>query len=184
MSQTVGRLERDDLLTVCDDRHLELSETGWHRAQMVMRKHRLAECMLLEIIGMDWGDIHEEACRLEHVMSEQLEDRIAVLLKEPHFSPYGCPIPIKDGKDDPFRFRNGVATLSSRLGSQPKPFVLRRMSEFVQADYDALSALADIGLRPGKGFEAFIVGDAVEIRCADARVRIDRMLASGLWIDN
>ena len=70
VSQTVARMERDGLLRVEGDRHLELTETGRDLATRVMRKHRLAECLLVNVIGLPWEDVHIEACRWEHVMSE------------------------------------------------------------------------------------------------------------------
>ena len=76
VSQTIGRMERDGLVVVSGDRHLELTETGRKRAIGVMRKHRLAERLLADVIGLDWAYVHEEACRWEHVMSERVERRI------------------------------------------------------------------------------------------------------------
>ncbi|MDX6296973.1 MAG: DtxR family transcriptional regulator, Mn-dependent transcriptional regulator, partial [Nocardioidaceae bacterium] len=70
VSQTVARMERDGLLTVEGDRHLELTKDGSERAMRVMRKHRLAERLLVDLIGLDWEQVHTEACRWEHVMSE------------------------------------------------------------------------------------------------------------------
>ena len=93
VSQTVARMQRDGLLVVSDDRHLELTDLGRERAIAVMRKHRLAERLLLDVIGLDWQDVHVEACRWEHVMSEQVEQRLIALLGHPQTSPYGNPIP-------------------------------------------------------------------------------------------
>ena len=165
VSQTVARLERDGLLTVRDDRQLQLSDEGWAKAQEVMRKHRLAERMLADIIGLDWVDVHDEACRMEHVISRKMEERLNALLDSPDYSPYGCPIPISpEKKDEPERFRKGVICLSRMLTPRAQRFVLVRLSEFVQADSDSLAALAEVGLRPGVEFEALEVGDSVEIR--------------------
>jgi len=97
VSQTVARMERDGLLHVADDRHLELTEQGRHEAIGVMRKHRLAERLLVDVIGLDWEDVHIEACRWEHVMSEAVERRIVALLVKPLVCPHGNPIP---GLDD------------------------------------------------------------------------------------
>jgi DtxR family Mn-dependent transcriptional regulator len=93
VSQTVARMERDGLLTVEGDRHLELTEEGMRLATRVMRKHRLAERLLTDVIGLDWELVHAEACRWEHVMSETVERRLVELLDHPTSSPYGNPIP-------------------------------------------------------------------------------------------
>lgn len=182
VSQTVARLERDGLLSVRNGRQLELSEAGWARARTVMRRHRLAERMLSDLMGFGLVDVHDEACKLEHVMSDQLERRLAELLDEPQTSPYGCPIPPAGGDLDPGVFRAGVVALVTLVDAQPTSFELARLSEFVQADQAALSGLDAVGLRPGQRFEALEVGDAVEIRGVDAVVRIDRSVAGGLWV--
>ena len=93
VSQTVARMERDGLLTVEGDRHLELTDEGQRLATRVMRKHRLAERLLTDVIGLDWELVHAEACRWEHVMSETVERRLLELLDHPTESPYGNPIP-------------------------------------------------------------------------------------------
>src|SRR5476651_1251510 len=80
VSQTVARMERDGLLSVHHDRNLVLSDEGRAMATRVMRKHRLAECLLVEVIGLPWEDVHAEACRWEHVISEQVERRILELV--------------------------------------------------------------------------------------------------------
>ena len=86
VSETVARMEKNGLVIVSNDRHLELTETGRKLAIEVMRKHRLAELLLAKVIGLDWHLVHEEACRWEHVMSEQVERRILELRSEEHTS--------------------------------------------------------------------------------------------------
>src|SRR3954454_18226235 len=93
VSQTVARMQRDGLVTVQDDRHLELTEEGNRLAMRVMRKHRLAEPLLVDVLGLEWELVHAEACRWEHVMSEAVERRLMELLDHPTESPYGNPIP-------------------------------------------------------------------------------------------
>ena len=80
MSQTVARMERDNLVHVQGDRHLELTDEGRARATRVMRKHRLAERLLIDVIGLDWEMVHDEACRWEHVISEDVERKLVDLL--------------------------------------------------------------------------------------------------------
>src|SRR5690348_18129438 len=133
VSQTVARMERDGLLTVEGDRHLELTPAGMDAATRVMRKHRLAERLLVDVIGLDWELVHEEACRWEHVMSESVERRLLELLDHPTESPYGNPIPglgelgeIHDGEE----FMDGVEALSTAgAGAEPVRVRVRRISE-------------------------------------------------------
>ena len=93
VSQTVARMERDGLLHVAGDRQLALSETGRTLATRVMRKHRLAECLLVSVIKLPWEEVHIEACRWEHVISESVERRLFELLGHPDRCPHGNLIP-------------------------------------------------------------------------------------------
>lgn len=182
VSQTVARLERDGLLTVQGNRRIELSESGWERARRVMRKHRLAERMLSDIIGIGWTVVHDEACKLEHVIGDVLEERLTEILNDPEESPYGCPIPDGSGELRPEIFREGLVALAGVADVDPRSFRLVRLSEFVQADPLALSGLDAIGLRPGVPIEAQYVGDAVEVCGPEGRVRIEPSIAAGLWV--
>src|SRR3954454_21283017 len=119
VSQTIGRMERDGLVVVTGDRHLELTEHGRRRATEVMRKHRLAERLLADVIGLDWAYVHDEACRWEHVMSERVEQRLFDLLGQPEESPYGNPIPGLEelgGEISPL-FAAGLVTLVDAMSS-------------------------------------------------------------------
>src|SRR5690348_1969376 len=100
VSQTVARMERDGLLNVEGDRHLALTDLGRTKAVSVMRKHRLAELLLVNVIGMPYEEAHDEACRWEHVMSEAVEQKVYELLNRPTRSPYGNPIPGLDEFDN------------------------------------------------------------------------------------
>src|SRR6187401_902943 len=105
VSQTVSRMERDGLVIVAGDRHLELTDHGRALAVTVMRKHRLAERLLVDVIGLEWEHVHSEACRWEHVMSEAVERKLVKLLGNPTTSPYGNPIP---GLDELARTTGGA----------------------------------------------------------------------------
>ncbi|GAA1943247.1 metal-dependent transcriptional regulator [Microbacterium aquimaris] len=153
VSQTVGRMERDGLVVVSDDRRLELTELGRQKAVDVMRKHRLAERLLSDVIGLDWAYVHEEACRWEHVMSEQVERRLVELLGHPTESPYGNPIPGLDllGDVAGATFEQGVVGLVRRLNAADAPIrgTVRRLAEPVQVDPELLEQLKDAGVLPG-----------------------------------
>ena len=153
VSQTVGRMERDGLVIVSDDRTLELTAAGRHKAVDVMRKHRLAERLLSDVIGLDWAYVHEEACRWEHVMSEQVELRLIELLGHPTESPYGNPIPgLEQLGDDVLPFdRTAVVGLVRRLNEAGEPIegVVRRLAEPAQVDPELLQQLKSAGVVPG-----------------------------------
>ena len=153
VSQTVARMERDGLLTLAHDRHLELTPSGQEIAMRVMRKHRLAERLLADVIGLEWEFIHDEACRWEHVMSDRVERKIVALLGDTLTeSPYGNPIPgleeLGVGKAEDFRA--GLVPLSEVAGAQPVTVRVRRIGEPVQVDHEALTLLTAAGLLPGQ----------------------------------
>ena len=170
VSQTVARMERDGLLTVEGDRHLQLSDEGRRLATAVMRKHRLAECLLVDVIGLDYADVHEEACRWEHVMSEAVERKLLTLLGHPTVSPFGNPIPGLDALrgDQPLggetsAVLDSLTLLSSTATAEGRPVVVRRISEQLQEDTDLLRALAEQGVRPGATMVARLVDGSVSL---------------------
>jgi DtxR family transcriptional regulator, Mn-dependent transcriptional regulator len=153
VSQTVARMERDGLITVEGDRHLELTKHGRSLATRVMRKHRLAECLLVQVIGLDWELVHEEACRWEHVMSETVERRLLDVLGHPTVSPYGNPIPglaELGEKADPTAETDGELTTLDQVDLDASTRVIvRRLAEPVQSDTALMSRLRRAGVQPG-----------------------------------
>ncbi|MBX9245247.1 metal-dependent transcriptional regulator [Actinotalea ferrariae] len=162
VSQTVARMERDGLVVVSGDRHLELTEAGHLKATRVMRKHRLAERLLTDVIGLEWSFVHDEACRWEHVMSDRVERRLIELLDHPQHSPYGNPIPglAELGEDGPAEgFLDGVVSLiayaraASVSDGTPADVTVRavvgRLGEPLQTDTDLLERLSAAGVLPG-----------------------------------
>lgn len=157
VSQTVARMERDDLVVVTGDRHLELTEAGWTKARRVMRKHRLAERLLTDVIKLDWEFVHVEACRWEHVMSELVERRLTELLDHPHHDPYGNPIPGLAELGEQFEdveFLEGVSALTVRVaalkeGQEVVELTVERIAEPLQTDVELLARLAGAGIMPG-----------------------------------
>lgn len=157
VSQTVSRMERDGLLVVTDDRHLELTEDGLAKATRVMRKHRLAERLLTDVIGLEWPYVHDEACRWEHVMSDRVERRLVELLDRPQYSPYGNPIPGMEelGQADLDEdFLTGVVGLVDAAAEIPegesREGVVARLGEPLQTDIELLARLQWAGLLPGR----------------------------------
>jgi DtxR family Mn-dependent transcriptional regulator len=173
VSQTVARMERDGLLTVEGDRHLELTDEGNRLATRVMRKHRLAERLLTDVIGLDWELVHAEACRWEHVMSETVERRLVELLDHPTESPYGNPIPGLAELGESARgeeFMDNVEPLdevATGTGDEIRVMV-RRISEELQKDEPLMAALRRVGALPDKvvtvaqGAEGVLIGSGGE----------------------
>jgi DtxR family Mn-dependent transcriptional regulator len=170
VSQTIGRMERDGLVVVEGDRHLELTEEGRRKAIHVMRKHRLAERLLADVIGLDWAFVHDEACRWEHVMSERVELRLLDMLGHPKESPYGNPIPgLEELGDEPApAFMDGVVNVVDRLAESTAELsvVIRRLGEPVQVDPELLQQLWAAGIMPGA--DATISANGTFVRLATA----------------
>lgn len=168
VSQTVARMERDGLVVVSGDRHLELTLPGRRKAVHVMRKHRLAERLLSDVIGLEWEFVHDEACRWEHVMSEQVERKILEILGHPTESPYGNPIPGLDelGDSPAVAFMAGVTSLVDVVASSAEPVtaVIRRLGEPVQFDPELLAQLKNSGVLPGNTGVFSAVGSYVLVR--------------------
>jgi DtxR family Mn-dependent transcriptional regulator len=144
VSETVARLEHEELLHIAGDRRLELTELGRRLAVGVMRKHRLAERLLTDIIGLDWEHVHTEACRWEHVISDRVEERLVQLLEDPDTCPHGNPIPGHEGSV-------GRAELQTMVeaAKNGRTATVRRISEKLQGDVEAMRKLRDAGIRPG-----------------------------------
>jgi len=164
VSQTVNRMQRDGLLTVEGDRHLQLTDEGTALATRVMRKHRLAERLLTDVIGLDWELVHAEACRWEHVISENVERRLLELLEHPTESPYGNPIPglAELGQtDEAEEFRDGVEVLAEVVSGDSQRVRVRRISEEMQKDEVLMGALRRAGAMPGATIAAQATAEGV-----------------------
>lgn len=157
VSQTVARMERDGLVVVGGDRQLELTTLGQQTAVRVMRKHRLAERLLTDVIKLDWEQVHTEACRWEHVMSDLVEQRLVALLDHPAHDPYGNPIPgLRElGEDLPeVEYLAGVVSLPVHLAARGATdghevrVLLQRIAEPVQVDVELLTRFAEAGVFP------------------------------------
>jgi DtxR family Mn-dependent transcriptional regulator len=117
-----------------------LTPKGLEVAVRVLRRHRLAECLLTDMLGMPWDQVHAEACRLEHAISARVEERLVAVLGDPKTCPHGHPIPPADGSDPP---RPGVPLAQVGTG------VLSVMYGVTEEVSEILRYLGDIGLRPG-----------------------------------
>ncbi len=153
VSETVARLERDGLLTIVGSRTIELSARGRNQATTVMRKHRLAERLLLDVIKVPWVDIHDEACRWEHVISDEVEEKIAGLLHGVNEDPFGNAIPARDsaGPGRQAAGPSGLVRAVDFLKQNPEGgrCTVARIGEVLQTDSTLLSEFEEAGVMPG-----------------------------------
>ncbi|MFN2519071.1 MAG: iron dependent repressor, metal binding and dimerization domain protein [Jatrophihabitantaceae bacterium] len=185
VSQTVARMERDGLLHVAGDRHLQLSEAGRHQAVSVMRKHRLAERLLADVIGLDWEEVHIEACRWEHVMSEAVERRIVAMLDEPRVCPHGNPIPGLEELGVRFAAAadvTGLLSLTEAGHGVGAEVTIDRISEQLQPDAELMHLLTRAGLRPGHHVYVAARGPGVEVWTDGERTPIEAHVSDHIFV--
>ncbi|MFI6848777.1 metal-dependent transcriptional regulator [Kitasatospora sp. NBC_00085] len=187
VSQTVGRMERDGLLRVAGDRHLELTEEGRRLAVRVMRKHRIAECLLVDVIGLEWEQVHEEACRWEHVMSETVERKVLAMLGHPTQSPYGNPIPgldeLGDAKAEGEGFDAALVPLDTvRPGDAGADVVVRRIGEPIQTDGELMRTLRRAGIRPGSTVRVTAGVGGVLVGTGDTAAELGKEIAAHVFV--
>ncbi|MFT6563828.1 MAG: DtxR family Mn-dependent transcriptional regulator [Actinomycetes bacterium] len=188
VSETVARMERGGLLSVQGDRHLELSPAGRDRAMRVMRKHRLSECLLVDVIGLPYEQVHTEACRWEHVMSETVERRILEILGHPTTSPFGNPIPglvelgDADGPRNPRKLTN-LAALFAAGGPAELRTTIRRIGEPLQTDTELMTKLRRSGVWPGEKVKASKSPGGILVGSAGEYAEVDEGTAALLFVD-
>ena len=186
VSQTVARMERDGLMVVEHDRSLSLTEEGRKRATAVMRKHRLAERLLTDVLQLDLSQVHDEACRWEHVMSDDVERRLIEVLDDPRTSPYGNPIPGLDriGYAESTLDHGDHVRLSALPTDTPHTVRIRAIGENVQIDTDLISEFRAAGVEPLKTVTATRRGHLVELDSGDGRtVELDGDHAHAIQVE-
>lgn len=193
VSETVARLERAGLLRMGPHRQIQFTDEGFQRAEAVMRKHRLVECLLLHVIKLEWNQVHAEACRWEHVVSSDVAEKIGDLLGQPSVDPFGNPIPGKrEGEARSVKWPKGsISGLDSldvvaEMGADRAHRVVR-IAERVQSDEAMVNDFYCANFRPGAEFvvvestpEEVVL--AVGEPSVGERLRVPVQLASGVYV--
>jgi DtxR family transcriptional regulator, Mn-dependent transcriptional regulator len=193
VSQTVARMERDGLVRVEGDRHLALTGAGRDLAVQVMRKHRLAECLLVSVIKLPWEQVHVEACRWEHVISDDVERRLVELLDYPVRCPHGNVIPglAELGVPEEAQKRSVSASqedavaMTKVASAHQSVVIVRRISEQVQSDPELMLKLKDSGIQPGRQVTLRASDDCVRVTNADetgSASELPRDIASHVFV--
>ena len=149
VSEQVNRLVEQGYAELLDDRSLRLTTRGRALATSIVRRHRLAERLLVDVIGLEWEKVHREADRWEHAISADVEEKLVQLLGDPATCPHGNPIP---GSSHRVESQRSVPLAQAA----PGPVRVARISEKLELDDRALSLLASAGLIPGS--EASVLG--------------------------
>ncbi len=161
VSETVKRLEREGYLVLDRDRVMHLTETGREYGTSMLRRHRLAELLLVDVLKVPWSQVHEEACRLEHAISPILEEHLVALLGDPGACPHGNPIPGSANASDP-----GPLRKLSDVSPGTTCTVLR-IDEHLQTQLEHMRTLEAGRLLPGQ--EVVVAED----RDGDLVLRVD-----------
>ncbi len=152
-SEMIKRLKRSGMVRTANNREIELTVKGKQEASQVIRRHRLSERLLTDFLGFEWDKVHEEACKLEHVISSEMEDRLEKNLGFPRTCPHGYPIPNKQGKYERQIFyplssiSSGQTVIVARV-SEDKPEVLKYLSS-VKLDLGRKVKVRDISMAAG-----------------------------------
>jgi DtxR family Mn-dependent transcriptional regulator len=187
-------MERDGLVKVEGDRVLALTPAGATLAMRVMRKHRLAECLLVGVIGLPWEEVHVEACRWEHVISENVERRLVELLEYPVSCPHGNIIPgLEELGVPPDARQRAVAAGEERAESMAAvaakiagPVTVLRISEQVQSDPSLMLKLKRIGIQPGREVTLAASDEGVRVTSEDrvggVTAELSRLVAAHVFV--
>jgi DtxR family Mn-dependent transcriptional regulator len=175
VSETVNRLVDHGYAELLDDRSLRLTEKGRAVATSIVRRHRLAERLLVDVIGLEWEKVHKEADRWEHAISAEVEEKLVLLLGDPATCPHGNPIP---GSSHQVEGPAAVPLTQMAAG----PVVVRRISEKAEIDDDAIAFLAGAELIPGSN--AVVIGsgpDGVQVKSATGDQTVPQKLAQLIY---
>jgi DtxR family Mn-dependent transcriptional regulator len=140
VSGMMRRLAEHGLITHEPYRGVRLTEDGRRAALRTLRRHRILECYLTEVLGYPWDRVHDEAEQLEHAASEELIERMAGALGDPSHDPHGAPIPSREGVvEETTRRTLADAAVGERV----------RVRQVMDEDGERLRYLAELGIRPG-----------------------------------
>ncbi len=159
------------------ERVLHLTESGRAYGTSMLRRHRLAELLLVDVLKMPWSQVHEEACRLEHAISPMLEDHLVALLGDPGTCPHGNPIPGSAHAADP----GPLQPLSAvPIGSS---CVVRRIDEHLQTQLEHMRALEEGRLLPGQKVHVQASeGDRLQLEVDGAELALARRVADEVYV--
>jgi DtxR family transcriptional regulator, Mn-dependent transcriptional regulator len=163
--EMVGRLERDRYITRAGDKSISFTASGAEHAEGIVRRHRLIERFLTDVLGIPWDEVHEEAERLEHAMSPVLEERMLAAIGDAKTCPHGHPI-VSGGRIE------GVPLADVQPGATVRILRLENEAE------DLLHYLKDAGLEPGlEGTVASVDDDEVVVSSPGGEVTVLRTVA-------
>jgi DtxR family transcriptional regulator, iron-dependent repressor len=178
VSEHVKRLVADGLLTT-EGRELEFTDTGRSLAVTLVRRHRLAEHLLIDVIGLPWHQAHHEAERWERVISDDVEARLVDILRDPGSCPHGNPIPGSSNEVDV------TSLVVLKDIPEGETVVLRRLTEDLELELDVMRFLETSGLMPGATVRVRGVGPdgTMSLEVDGTTSALGAELADNLWVE-
>lgn len=187
VTEMLKRLVRDGYVEMDNKRHVTLTEAGSQAAEAVLRRHRLTERFLVDMLGMQWHQVHEEACRLEHFISGAVEARVIANLNNPQTCPHGNPIPGSVPNARSYLKDMHAVRLSAIEAG--KEATILCISEVVEDEEALISYMHEKGLTPGtrltvvsQANEGQEQGEHVTLLVDDREVTISKGAAHKLWM--
>ncbi|HEX6796430.1 MAG TPA: metal-dependent transcriptional regulator [Ktedonobacterales bacterium] len=186
VTETLKRLVRDGLVEMDSRRHVTLTPHGVALAELVLRRHRLTERLLVDLLGMQWHEVHEEAHRLEHQISGAVEQRVLAALDGPTTCPHGNPIPGCVPNARGYLADHRAFRLDAAEPGHEVEILL--VSEVVEDEEELISYLHERGLTPGTrvSLAAAPAGDdasaLVTLHVGGEPVTVERRVAHALWV--
>ncbi len=178
MTDTLRRMAQQGYVQSERGAGVVLTAKGRELAETLVRRHRLSERWLVDVLGLDWSQAHEEACRLEHAISQEVEERLARVLEYPATCPHGNPIPGSSIRTD-----GDAMPLSQAAGGEEVTVV--RLSPLAEEDPALLDYFRRNGLVPGATFRVAEVSPAagvVTLEAGGSTVSLGMKGASSIWV--
>lgn len=176
VTEMVKRLAGQKLIEYTPYKGAVLTPAGKKAAAGLVRRHRLSERFLADMLGVSWSDLHDEACKFEHVISESVEERLSEALGNPEVCPHGNPIPTKDGK---------VHETKARPLSQLAAKTRGRIAKITEESPGFLQYLADLGLMPNVQVEVTDIAPfngPIIVKAHGASYALGREVASHIYV--
>jgi DtxR family Mn-dependent transcriptional regulator len=178
VSGMLKKLDKDGYVEYVARGEVKLTRKGLEVGVRVLRRHRLAERLLTDVLGMPWDEVHSEACMLEHAISQRVEDRLVEVLGDPQTCPHGHPVPPRDLSEP---VRSGVPLAQIEEGSRA---VVSGVTDEVP---EILRYLGEVGLRPGarvRIVEKAPLGGPVTVEIGNVQHAISLELARMVIVEN
>jgi DtxR family Mn-dependent transcriptional regulator len=188
VTEMLKRLVRDGYVEMDNKRQVTLTEAGNRAAEAVLRRHRLTERFLVDMLGMQWHQVHEEACRLEHFISGAVEARVVASLNNPTTCPHGNPIPgsVSNARNY-LKDHQAVRLASVKVGERVTIFCI---SEVVEDEEALILYLHEKGLTPGTQLTILSSDNQSDadshenftLQVAERKVAISKAVAAKIWV--